>query len=1412
MYLQTKPSGVTSGIDFNNEDQLYQLAQMQGGAVAEAANELAHPNTGILSTVGNGFKNAFKTFIDTISIPSEIVAGAISSTETIGSAIDKHLSVDQAIFGDTNIFGNEDGTQTTMQKVGGFIVRAAPDILLDPLTWVTGGAGNLSKVGILSKEGLAARDIVRAELANSTHDIPSLEKAIRNVGADGGLSGAKLDAFVADKIAKGDLNDYIKNSYEQIRMRDMESLSDMPFAEIKTLSPEGQAKALKYAKAQKLGMQNTFWKEEATAMMEHTGSTYDEALAKVEDMVKTKQYDQEFLKMTLDAPLDMPKALEAVGNWISRKPHLIDTLISKGGIRFMGQTILEGQRITKAIEAIPMMHQIETYTKEWRGKIFALSPTGKEYSNLERVYADLSKSKKNDAIREVINIFKENKITGAEANFITSAIEYGRMPIDEQAKALFLNAHGIDYESMFNNPRLVQAIRGVKNMNEINYQEAIARGIAVSRKDNYMMHLVPLENLVQKSFSNISPSATLSASKNATVLKFVNTESGELLFSNGKYVGQAEHFKLKQFDPIMEQKTLLDTLDALQKKTDIHVQELQTEHIELADTVNSFFRDKSLEDLRGYISKINNGKGIDIESALRVFKGSLPELDVNGMKLKRIEAKKLLDEGLNKITAGGGGQEGLILKQALVDQLENEIKNLDSLVPSPETVTALRSYIESGRNIFKKRKPSGGTAGVMTEEDKALNDALNIQLENLTKLKAEYKTTLLKNSIDTDALSNMTNQMLTEFENNPIGVNHLLNAMIGKDNKISKLLLEMSDKRLAIMKEVEKNGEHALVDGKLFRSSSGEIYRAERPAIIEAEANGIHFEPNALAIMFRASLDTTKATISRDFISDVAMKFGRLESQAPDQWREVSVSGLKDAPKNLSNYLIGKRGEKILFHPDVAKRIENFHASVINDEDINAILKKYDQLTTIFKASVTSVFPAFHGRNAISNVMNSFLDIGYAALNPARHVMSGQIVKSSYRINALQARIAAGDLTAHAELYREMGKDAFTDSNGYTWSMGQLHRILKDKNIALGNQFSGRTDVAAHRSVDDLPQLMVQMFSDPNEKLGAKTLRKSKEGIIQVSQTGQQFGQLIEDHSRIVHFLENLDRTGDVGLSAERTKMFLFDYGDLSNFERTYLKRIFPFYTWIKKNIELQAKVMASSPGRISQEVHVFNTLSSAMTNGQGLTDEEYDMLPEYMKNQFNIVTSRNGNKLHVLSNFGGPLEAAFNAIQPKNILTAANPLFMVPAQLTTGYDIFRGGMMSDTNNAKLLKDAPQAVKDAVGFVHYQYKDKNTNKWVDRYSALNPKMFFFIMNQPFGSRIFNQWMHEKKVLSEGTANSVEENIKNTFGVSSSDLDLEDMSNRAYKTKVKELQTLLEEAGVISRLNKPFKSKNSRVVQ
>lgn len=90
--------------------------------------------------------------------------------------------------------------------------------------------------------------------------------------------------------------------------------------------------------------------------------------------------------------------------------------------------------------------------------------------------------------------------------------------------------------------------------------------------------------------------------------------------------------------------------------------------------------------------------------------------------------------------------------------------------------------------------------------------------------------------------------------------------------------------------------------------------------------------------------------------------------------------------------------------------------------------------------------------------------------------------------------------------------------------------------------------------------------------------------------SGRAFGTAIEDNARLALFMDGLQKGMDGTQAASRTRKFLFDYGDLTKFESENVRLLSRFYTFVRKNTALQARVLSTQPG--------------AIVNAQRMTDE----------------------------------------------------------------------------------------------------------------------------------------------------------------------------------------------------------------
>jgi hypothetical protein len=555
------------------------------------------------------------------------------------------------------------------------------------------------------------------------------------------------------------------------------------------------------------------------------------------------------------------------------------------------------------------------------------------------------------------------------------------------------------------------------------------------------------------------------------------------------------------------------------------------------------------------------------------------------------------------------------------------------------------------------------------------------------------------------------------------------------------------------------------------------------------------FDDNIVTALAARSVENTKAITTRNFLDGLAKNFATTADQAPPGWVPLNLSSFKNEEEFLNK--IGRSTETLRFHPAIAKKVENFVGNIINDDATNDALKAYDSLQNFWKASVTSIFPAFHGRNALSNVFMHFNDIGAASLDPRNHVLAGSIVKMDRDLVGLQLKAAKGDMEAADKVFDLTTKKVFTDATGHSWSFGELRQVMKNNNIAFNKNITGSLDVT--RSPEEAARALFPMTKKDVKGAVKKALPVSNDFV--GFEVGREVGRAIEEQARVMDFMVNLRNTGDVSLASMRTKQFLFDYQNLTAFEKTFMRRLMPFYTFTRKNIEMQVNTLMTTPGRTSAQVTALTNLGDAIS-GQELTPEEEAALPDWIKSGISILKKKEGGIAEIYGSLATPLEAPFSAIQPNNALGSLSPLLRVPIETASGYDFFRGKPISEVTNATAFVNAPQAVKNLIGFQEVKVPARDGKKGYTLYMSLRPEMMHVLLNLPPTSRVFTAM----KQLEDQNVSDGSKTLQMLMGVKAFSFDTEVEAQKRENELKKKLSDLLTTAGVTGQFQRTYISK------
>jgi hypothetical protein len=182
--------------------------------------------------------------------------------------------------------------------------------------------------------------------------------------------------------------------------------------------------------------------------------------------------------------------------------------------------------------------------------------------------------------------------------------------------------------------------------------------------------------------------------------------------------------------------------------------------------------------------------------------------------------------------------------------------------------------------------------------------------------------------------------------------------------------------------------------------------------------------------------------------------------------------------------------------------------------------------------------------------------------------------------------------------------------------------------------------------------------------------------------------------------------------AASNTKKYLFDYTEITEFERKYMKRIFPFWTWMRKNMALQAEQVISQPWKYTNIERFKQNLEAANP-----TDDPR-WVPKYFPELYAIKTPlRTGKGSQLYLNPNLPFQDLNKIFDPQDWLSSVAPWKTVfelalNKQLFSGKEIqkFEGelaeipwfDLVPGTLRSELLP--------LIGAK--QFYDKDTDRWV----------------------------------------------------------------------------------------------------
>lgn len=576
------------------------------------------------------------------------------------------------------------------------------------------------------------------------------------------------------------------------------------------------------------------------------------------------------------------------------------------------------------------------------------------------------------------------------------------------------------------------------------------------------------------------------------------------------------------------------------------------------------------------------------------------------------------------------------------------------------------------------------------------------------------------------------------------------------------------DKMDAFLKEIQSKGIKV----------GSEAYKKEFKNILTLD--NIELDP-AVAFNTRES-QIVRDNMTRDFLNGFVEKYGKpLDSfKSLDEARAAGFDVIREKGTIF--------GKEIGYLP-------KWDAKLIKDSlnpefhTINMLAKAtgFDAITSLFKRSVTGLFPPFHIRNYVSGIIQNFERVGIESLNPKNITIGQRIAYAAAKGIDGEGLVNLGGKTYKLKDLTRKFSDLFSGDTFYT----------NDFNYALKNGSELRS--------------AQKLFSKARIKTTLKTAGLSQEAI--PFKAERTVGQFIEHQQKATAMVASLAKGNSIENALLDASAAGFDYRALTAFESNIMRRLVPFYSFTRKNIELQLQTLGTNPQRINQVLAVVKNF------GQAPTPEEKKSLPDYIKESLAIKLKDKEGLSQFLVGFGTPIEQFANLFKGSSAptlqkkfegfilgqISTMNPILKTPIELGIGKDSFRQQDLKDVYDAREYKLLPQPVKDLLR-IHEVTKDvlqKQPNgklkKVGTRTQYIADPSRLLIARSLFTSR----GVYYLDQVFGGDYTGLTRVLKTVTGLKPQQVDMSVQESLDNRDKVRQLQDLLTREGVVRSFSRVY---------
>lgn len=294
------------------------------------------------------------------------------------------------------------------------------------------------------------------------------------------------------------------------------------------------------------------------------------------------------------------------------------------------------------------------------------------------------------------------------------------------------------------------------------------------------------------------------------------------------------------------------------------------------------------------------------------------------------------------------------------------------------------------------------------------------------------------------------------------------------------------------------------------------------------------------------------------------------KAQAAELFKEVNDFKAMLKASGYGIYKPMRAGEPAYVLPEpFIRELDLTDKLMSNKSEARKFLESFNRVQNIWKGYAV-LSPGFHARNAFSNWWNNSLGGINPLKGPAPYIRAAMIQagKADGLVFNIEGKAINGNdilklakdhgIVGSGIVNKDLGVDIERELAGALFPKASGRELAKK--LADGSLEKDIAATAPRGGIADVVR---------------KTL--GQEGILKFNRNA---GKAIENNARLAHFVEKLADGLSPEDAARSVKKYLFNYNELTPFERDVMKAVIPFYTWMRFNIPLQIQSILEKPGR----------------------------------------------------------------------------------------------------------------------------------------------------------------------------------------------------------------------------------------